>query len=115
LPEGLPVAELLTLSDETEDLPLAAGQLSRLRTAYEELPRRTRHVLTVRLGLGWAEQLSLKAAGEPLGLSLDRVRQLQILGLDALVAAVSAGRVEARTREAVIAALRLLAREPDPA
>lgn len=109
LPEGLRVAELLRDGHESDELPLTVDQLMRLRRAYEELPRRTRHVLTVRLGLAGVEKLPLKAASEPLGLSLDRVRQLQLLGLDALtVAAAGSEPMTGELREAVVETLRRL-------
>lgn len=114
LPEGLAVAEMLPDGHEPGELPLTPDQVRRLRSAYEELPLRTRHVLTVRLGLGGIEKLSLKAASEPLGLSLDRVRQLQLLGLDALTAAVTGGERSAtetvELRGAVVETLARLAR-----
>ncbi len=62
--------------------------MARLRDAYAELPRRSRYVLTVRLGLG-RKSLTLTQAGEPLSLSLDRVRQLQVRATNELCRAVA--------------------------
>lgn len=86
LPTGLPVAELRDPTDVR--LPLRPEQARRVVDAYGKLARRSRYVLTVRLGLG-VEELTLKAAGLPLSLSLDRVRQLQLHALDALAEAAA--------------------------
>lgn len=108
LPTGLPMAEL---SDRTPaGLPLDTGQVEKLREAYAELPRRSRYVLTVRLGLT-AEALTLKQAAEPLALSFDRIRQLQLAALEALTDAVVSGQNADRAalREAAQLTLRALA------
>src|SRR5205823_2455485 len=75
LPEGLPVAEVA--AEVPADLALDTDQIERLRGAYEALPRRSRYVLTVRLGLGRPEQ-TLRGAAQPLALHLDRIRQIQL-------------------------------------
>lgn len=74
-PDGLPVAELadaipagLQIGDEL------AGAL---RDAYRQLPARTRYVLTVRLGLGGHDVLSLREAAGPVNLHLTRIKQIQ--------------------------------------
>ena len=89
LPDGLPVAHLLPVD---EGLALDAEVVARIRSSYASLPERSRYVLTVRLGLG-VERQTLRAAAEPLGLHLNRVRQLQLLAVDALAdAAAGEGR-----------------------
>lgn len=108
LPAGLPMAALR--DDDPTGLVLAPEQVIKLRDAYGRLARRSRYVLTVRLGLA-QEPLTLKRGAEPLGLSLDRVRQLQVTALDALTDAVACNEAEERgpLREAVTDALRALA------
>jgi len=80
---------------------------------WGRLARRLRYVLTVRLGLGGVEPLSLRAAAEPLALHLDRIRQLQLDALGALARAAAGGRREKPTpeqlREPVQDTLRALA------
>jgi hypothetical protein len=111
LPDGLPVAELAPVA-VAGSLPLDARAVARLRDAYAGLPRRSRYVLTVRLGLGGATPVTLKQAAEPLALSLDRIRQLQVLALNELCRAVAnkKGADAAAVREDVLAALQALAR-----
>jgi len=111
LPPGLPMANLRDGDGAAlAGLPLDAGAVAKLRTAYAALPRRSRHVLTVRLGLATAE-LTLKRAATPLALSLDRIRQLQLEALEALTDAVATDASEDRNtiREAVQDSLRVLA------
>jgi hypothetical protein len=84
--DGLPVAELAPA--DPSGLPLDGDQVDRVRAAYAALPRRSRYVLTVRLGLG-VEPVTLKAAAKPLALHLDRIRQLQVLSVDALARAAA--------------------------
>ncbi|MGA2469941.1 MAG: hypothetical protein ABSG64_04550 [Solirubrobacteraceae bacterium] len=111
LPDGMPVAEL----DEPAGiaLPLAPAEALRMVAAYRALARRSRYVLTVRLGLAGAEPVSLRAAGEPLALSLDRIRQIQMHAIDALAAAAAGdarNRPEPRSlRDRVIETLKTLA------
>jgi len=110
LPDDLPVAELgETLSVAGGDRALSAEESSRVRETYESFPRRTRYVLTVRLGLGIPKQ-TLRDAAEPLALHLTRIQQLQRYAMDELVLAASDGRREARPglRAAVIDSLRLM-------
>ena len=108
LPDGLPMASLS--DDEPGGLPLTADAVGKLRTAYAELPRRSRYILTVRLGLA-TETRTLKRSAEPLALSLDRIRQLQVQAVEALVDAVSSERTADRgkLRDAVQATLTALA------
>lgn len=109
LPDGLPVADLRHLS--SADGPLSAEQTRRVVEAYNGLAKRSRYVLTVRLGLG-VEPMSLKAAAEPLALSLDRIRQLQVHAIEALSDAASGpGRKRPKPgslRDGVVATLKLL-------
>ena len=108
LPAGLPMAGLR--DDDPAGIPLPPEQLVKLRGAYGELARRSRHVLTVRLGLA-TEQLTLRRGAEPLGLRLDRVRQLQVLALDRLTDAVASDDADERgpVRDAITDTLRALA------
>lgn len=89
LPEGLPVAELADPSGRT--LPLEGEQLARMLEEWGRLARRSRYVLTVRLGLGGVEPMSLRVAAEPLALHLNRIRQLQLDALGALTRAAAGG------------------------
>lgn len=108
LPVGLPMAVIG--ADTPAGVTLDHGQVAQVRTAYDRLPRRSRHVLTVRLGLA-AEPLTLKKASEPLGLSLDRIRQLQVQAVESIVDAVVSDVSSDRSslRDAVQAALRAMA------
>jgi hypothetical protein len=111
VPAGLPVAELGAMDGTS--LPLSPEQLDRLRVAWAELPRRTRYLLTARLGLGTAP-LSHMDAGRPVGLGAPRACQLALEALDALTSAVAGGSLEDRDaaglRQAVEATLGQLAR-----
>jgi hypothetical protein len=108
LPAGLPMAGLR--DDHPADLALAPEQVVKLRDEYALLARRSRYVLTVRLGLA-QEPFTLKQGAEPLGLSLDRVRQLQVLAFDRLTDALASDEAEerGRLRNAVAQTLRALA------
>jgi len=86
LPEGLPVAELS--DDDHIALPLDGPAVRRLQTAYGQLARRSRYVLTVRLGLG-VDVVPLRQAAAPLTVHLERIRQLQNQVLDALAGAAA--------------------------
>ncbi len=112
LPDGLPIAELGALV-AVDLLALDGAATARLRAAYGTLPRRSRYVLTVRLGLGGCQPLTLKQAAEPLGLSLDRIRQLQVLAVNELCRAVAIkkGDEPGAVRDIVVAALRALTRD----
>lgn len=90
LPDDLPVAALAG-AGSLAGLPLDQDEAERVRACYEAMPRRTRYVLTVRLGLGVPKQ-TLRASGEPLALHLTRIQQLQLYALDALTHAASEGR-----------------------
>jgi hypothetical protein len=88
---------------------LSGEEIQRIRETYQSFPRRTRYVLTVRLGLGVPKQ-TLHETAEPLALHLSRVGQLQLYAQDALVQAASNGRTNTRRgfRPAVIEALRAM-------
>jgi hypothetical protein len=108
LPDDLPVAEMgEVLRVAGGDGALSVEEGSRVREVYESFPRRTRYVLTARLGLGVPKQ-TLRDAAEPLALHLTRIQQLQRYAMDALVMAASNGRKEMRPgfRAAVIEQLR---------
>jgi hypothetical protein len=112
LPDDLPVAKLGDdLADELiGSLPLSEGEAEAVKEAYEAFPRRTRYVLTVRLGLGGEQKRILREVGEALGLHLSRIQQLQLYALDALVEAVGEKKhARAGLRADVIESLRLMA------
>jgi hypothetical protein len=71
------------------------------------MPRRTRYVLTVRLGLGSANR-PLRDAADPIAVHLSRISQLQLYALDVLLHAASEGRKATRPglRADIIEALR---------
>lgn len=94
LPEDLPVA-VLTSTPTTDDAGLSEDEAARVRETYETMPRRTRYVLTVRLGLGVPKQ-TLREAAEPLALHLTCIQQLQLYAQDALVMAAANGRKTTR-------------------
>jgi hypothetical protein len=108
LPEGLSVAELRSSAD---GLPLTAEEAEALLAAWQRLPRRTRYIFTVRLGLGVPAQ-TLREACAPLSIRLDRVSQIQIEALDVLARAVAGAEASpervGEMRERVVAALSLL-------
>ena len=112
MPEGLPVAELR--APNGENLPLADEQLQRMLGEWNRLARRSRYVLTVRLGLGDVEPITLREAGEPLGLSLQSIRRIQLDAIGALARAAAGGRRKKPTptqlREPVQRTLRALAK-----
>lgn len=108
LPPGLPMASLRDGKDDGG--PLGSGQLVKLREAYSGLPRRSRYVLTVRLGLG-VQAMSLKRAGTPLALSISRIQQIQLQTVELLIDAVAtdAGDTRGPLRAAIETALTRLA------
>lgn len=110
MPDGLPVAELR--AEAVEGLPLGAEEVQRLRENWAGLLRRTRHILTVRLGLGGVPVQPLRQACLPLRISLDRVSQIHLQALDELGRDVAGDgatpRQVAEARDRVIEALKLL-------
>jgi DNA-directed RNA polymerase specialized sigma24 family protein len=108
LPDDLPVAELAV--EMPEGLALSEGEAERVRECYDGMPRRTRYVLTVRLGLGGERKRILREVGEALGVHLSRIQQLQLYALDALVESVGEKKhARAGLRADVIEGLRLMA------
>lgn len=107
LPHDLPVADLA--GELPEGFALSEEEAMRVRETYEAMPRRTRYVLTVRLGLGVSKR-TLRDAAEPLALHLSRIQQLQFYAQDALLQAAADGRRTTRPglRAAVIEGLRLM-------
>lgn len=111
LPDDLPVAVLP--ANLPEGLPLTGEEAMRVREAYEALPRRTRYILTARLGV---PKQTLRETAEPLVLHFGRVKTLQAYAIDALFQAASDGHKRTRPglRVAVIEGLRQMIGE-DPA
>jgi hypothetical protein len=103
LPDDLPVAVLP--ADLPEGLPLTGEEALRVREAYEALPRRTRYILTARLGV---PKQTLRETAEPLVLHFGRIKTLQAYALDALFQAASGGHKKTRPglRVALIEGLR---------
>lgn len=95
LPADLPIAELAEALPE--DLPLTREEAERVSNCWEAMPRRTRYILTVRLGLGVPRQ-TLREAAEPLALHLTRIQQLQLYAQDALLQAAAEGKKTTRPR-----------------
>ncbi len=60
----------------------------------DDLPERERQVIRLRFGLGGEEALTLEAVGERLGLSRERVRQIETAGLKKLRALLVARGVD---------------------
>ena len=86
LPDGLSVAKLAPVARCA--VPLSEDEAVAVWEAYEAFPARTRHVLTVRLGLGGERRRILRDVADALGLHLSRVQQLHAYALDLLVEAV---------------------------
>jgi hypothetical protein len=107
LPDDLLVAVLT--DPPAEGLALSEQEAQRVREAYETMPRRTRYILTVRLGLGVPRQ-TLRDAAEPLALHLTRIQQLQLYAQDALLQAAAEGRRTTRPglRAAITESLRVM-------
>jgi hypothetical protein len=108
LPDDLPVTALAPVASCA--LPLGEDEAEAVREAYEAFPARTRHVLTVRLGLGGEPKRILREVADALSLHLSRVQQLQAYALDLLVEAVGEPKhARAGLRADVIESLRLMA------
>jgi hypothetical protein len=108
LPEDVPVAALGAAGSASA--PLSVEEAEAVREAYEAFPRRTRHVLTVRLGLGGERKRILREVADALGLHLSRVQQLQVYATDLLVEAVGEPKhARAGLRADVIEGLRQMA------
>ena len=112
VPAGLPVARLRVPSlDDVCGLPVSVEQAVLVADAYRKLPRRSRYVLTVRLGLGVGVR-SCRQTATPMGLSAERVVQLRGRALDVLRRAGCGGvkASPALSEGSVISLLRRLAR-----
>jgi hypothetical protein len=108
LPDDLPVAALASVASCA--LPLSEDEAEAVREAYEAFPARTRHVLTVRLGLGGEPKRVLREVADALSLHLSRVQQLQAYATDLLVEAVGEPKhARAGLRADVIEGLRQMA------
>lgn len=108
LPHDLPVTTLAPVASCA--LPLSEDEAEAVREAYEAFPARTRHVLTVRLGLGGERKRILREVADALSLHLSRVQQLQAYAFDLLVEAVGEPKhARAGLRADVIESLRLMA------
>lgn len=73
LPAGVALPEL------SADPPRGFGaeRFRVLCTAFDELPRRSRVIVVLRLGLAGRRPLTLRVVGELLGIGHERVRQLE--------------------------------------
>ena len=112
VPAGLLVARLrVPARDDVCGLPVSVEQAALVADAYRKLPRRSRYVLTVRLGLGVGVR-SCREVAMPLGLSAERVVQLRGRALDVLRRAGCGGMKvsPAFSEGSVISLLRRLAR-----
>jgi len=111
LPDDLPVAGLRDVGAvEQGNVPLSEAEAEAVRETYEAFPKRTRYVLTVRLGLADESKRTLREVGDGLGLHLSRIQQLQLYAQDALVEAVGEPKhARAGLRADVIETLRTLA------
>lgn len=115
IPDGLPVAELTQELPTDKALPLSHAEIERVRETYDGFSKRTRYVLTVRLGLGVPQQTCRRAA-EPLKLHQTRVKQLQAYALDALALAVEGRKTErSGLRTAITESLSLMVKDGDDA
>ena len=76
---GIPLAE--RIADESQQEPPEKLDGALLRSVFESelgcLKPREREVLRLRFGLGDSDELTLQEVGERLGLSRERVRQIQ--------------------------------------
>jgi hypothetical protein len=69
----------VALSGLSADPPRGFGaeRYRLLRAAFDELPRRSRVIVVLRLGLAGRRPLTLRAIGDLLGIGHERVRQLE--------------------------------------
>jgi RNA polymerase primary sigma factor len=84
--EGTSLGELLPSPDEPADEELEVSlRFDALHRALEELPEREQQVLAYRFGLGIEDQpLSLEEIGRRLGITRERVRQIERRALEQL-------------------------------
>jgi RNA polymerase primary sigma factor len=87
-PDGDGYDLLSVLEDTSQSTPydIAAGrmQLANLAQAIDELPDREREVLVLRYGLGGEDPWTLGRIAKHLGISRERVRQIEAKALDRL-------------------------------
>lgn len=112
LPDGLPIAELP--GRRPDGCGFDNDRYGLLRQAWQELPRRSRYILTARLGLG-TEKLTLKDTAAPLALTFTWICELQTAALQSLAEAVGfkKGKDMAAVVVAVQEALKVAAVLPD--
>ncbi len=86
------------VADPSAPVPGPLGTLLRERAdlvgLLDDLPERERTVIRLRFGLGGEEALTLEAVGKRLGLSRERVRQIEAAGLKKLRALLVARGVD---------------------
>ncbi|MCP4541513.1 MAG: sigma-70 family RNA polymerase sigma factor [Chloroflexi bacterium] len=84
--EGIPLSDFITDEDSpTPDEAVISLALQEvLQEVLQDLPPRTARVLQLRYGLVDGEMYSLKAVGEKLGVTYERVRQIEVQGLHRL-------------------------------
>ncbi|GJM21898.1 MAG: hypothetical protein DHS20C15_18130 [Planctomycetota bacterium] len=70
---------------------LQSTELNRMLELLENLDERQRRILQMRFGLGYADGMTLKQIGAELGLTRERVRQIQNEALARLFAGMSEG------------------------
>jgi DNA-directed RNA polymerase sigma subunit (sigma70/sigma32) len=97
--------------DDVCGLPISVEQAALMADAYRKLPRRSRYVLTVRLGLGVGVR-SCRQTATPLGISAEGVVQVRGRALDVLRSAGCGGvkASPAHSEDSAISLLRRLAR-----
>jgi RNA polymerase nonessential primary-like sigma factor len=59
-------------------------ELTLVRTTVEDLPDRKAHIITRRFGLDGEPEATLQEVGDEIGLTRERVRQLEMESMDAL-------------------------------
>jgi RNA polymerase primary sigma factor len=88
-----PRRELRTTEPDPEHAAMLSQNIERLRAALAVLPRRERLVLQHRYGLDGATELSLHEIGRTLGVSRERVRQIEQGALGVLCKRVAGRRL----------------------
>jgi RNA polymerase primary sigma factor len=93
--EGNLLDDMLTddRSKSPGDMLIESDDLGRIRDEMERLDDRESAVIRMRFGLDGEKPMTLREIGETLGLTRERVRQLENLALSRLVAAVDCERV----------------------
>jgi RNA polymerase primary sigma factor len=78
-------------SEDPSTRLLESNELRRMLTLLETLEERQVRILRMRFGLGYDESMTLKQIGAELGLTRERVRQIQNEALARLLSAMSEG------------------------